>query len=125
MAGEEADREEEASATARQQTQRIRQQTQRFSPITEDPKDYEDEEDMSLLDKLLSNPKRLAIIIGAAVLVIVLLVVIIMALSGGNDNNSSSAVNNVSTNSSTLVVDNSLLPARILRLISAARQIAP
>lgn len=107
VAEEEADREEEASATARQQTQRIRQQTQRFSPITEDPKDYEDEEDMSLLDKLLSNPKRLAIIIGAAVLVIVLLVVIIMALSGGNDNNSSSAVNNVSTNSSTLVVDNS------------------
>ena len=48
--------------------------------------DEEDDDEPSLLDTLLSNPKRLAIIAGIAVAAIILLVVIISAVAKGGSN---------------------------------------
>ena len=74
--------------------------------------EYEDEEDLdeepSLLDTLLANPKRLAIIAGIAVAAIVLLIVIISLLSkGGNKSNNSTAQSNTTTTESS-VIENSI-----------------
>ena len=49
--------------------------------------DEEDDDEPSLLDTLLSNPKRLAIIAGIAVAAIILLVVIISAVAKGGSSN--------------------------------------
>lgn len=52
------------------------------------PEDYDEDGAPSLLDKLLSDPKRLAIIIGAAIVALVLLIVVITAIAkGGKKNN--------------------------------------
>lgn len=92
---------------------------QNLSSINDDPDDFDDEG--SLLDKLLSNPKRLAMLAGGAVAIILLLIIIITAFGGsGSDeevvtNSSASTQNSASLNStitipntnSSLVIDNS------------------
>ncbi len=94
---------------------------QNLSSINDDPDDYDDEG--SLLDRLLSNPKRLALLIGGAVAVILLLIIIITAFGGsGSDaevstNSSASIQNSASQNSalanpnanSSLILNNSSL----------------
>lgn len=92
---------------------------QNLSSINDNPDDYDEEG--SLLDKLLSNPKRLAVLAGGAVIVILLLILIITAFGGsGSDeeisqNTSVTIQNSVSQNSvnvnpnanSSLVLNNS------------------
>ena len=84
---------------------------QNLSSINDDPDDMDDEG--SLLDKLLSNPKRLAMLAGGAVAIILLLILIISAFGGsGSDEevttNSSVSQNSVSQNS-VLINNNSLV----------------
>ena len=65
---------------------------QNLSSINDDPDDMDDEG--SLLDKLLSNPKRLAMLAGGAVAIILLLILIISAFGGsGSDEEVTSAQN--------------------------------
>lgn len=84
---------------------------QNLSSINEDPDDFDEEG--SLLDKLLSNPKRLAILAGGAVAIILLLIIIITALGGsGSDEEAytnSSAQNSVTQNSTVVLPNNSSL----------------
>lgn len=77
---------------------------QNLSSISDDPdlsEEYDDEG--SLLDRLLSNPKQLAMMAGGAVVVIILLIVIIMAFSGDDtaSNSSLPSQSSVVLNSST------------------------
>ncbi len=71
---------------------------QNLSSINDDPDDYDDEG--SLLDKLLSNPKRLAMLIGGAIAVILLLIIIITAFGGSGSDSEASVNSSVSTNNS-------------------------
>ncbi len=92
---------------------------QNLSSINDDLDEYDDEG--SLLDKLLSNPKRLAMLAGGAIAIILLLIIIITAFGGsGSDEEvsyNSSATNNsasqnsivVTPNNSSLVLNNSSL----------------
>ena len=70
-----------------------RQQRQTLAPINNEGEE-EQEGAPSLLDQLLSDPKRLAIVIGCAVAFIILLIIIITAIANAGknkktDNNSS------------------------------------
>lgn len=87
-----------------------RQQRQTLAPINEGDDD-ENEGAPSLLDQLLADPKRLAIVIGCAVAFIILLIIIISAIARGGKNktkdnesstgNSSTTTSELSSNTST------------------------
>ncbi len=93
---------------------------QNLSSINDDPDDYDNEG--SLLDKLLSNPKRLAMLAGGAIAIILLLIIIITAFGGsGSDevvstNSSASTHNSASQNS---VVDPNVNNSLVLNTSSA------
>ena len=78
-----------------------RQQRQTLAPINNEGEE-EQEGAPSLLDQLLSDPKRLAIVIGCAVAFIILLIIIISAIANGGknkktDNNSSGGNSSTTT----------------------------
>ena len=75
-----------------------------MQPLNEDPNldQYDEEEEGSLLDNLLSNPKRLIMLAGGAIAVILLLVIIIFAFSGSDDSDTQSSANSVAAESSTI-----------------------
>ncbi|MCI8632019.1 MAG: SpoIIE family protein phosphatase [Lachnospiraceae bacterium] len=107
----------DASPDSRPTPARLSPRPRTLSPLQEDPI-YDDEDDQeSILDRLLSNRKQLALLIGGAVVVILLLIIIISAFSKEDTpQNSSSAPNlesstlidsNISNNSDASSPDNS------------------
>ena len=80
---------------------------QNLSSINDDPDDFDEEG--SLLDKLLNNPKLLAMLAGGAVAVILLLIIIITVFGGNKsdkDAPANSSVQNSITQNSTIVIPN-------------------
>lgn len=88
-----------------------------LKPLNSDPEPEEDFDDEgSMLDNLLSNPKRLAMIAGGALVVIILLVIIIMAFGKDDDPSNSSQTSslvNMESSMESLPADNSNISAPI------------
>lgn len=93
------------SSATRPAPARLSPRPRTLSPLHEDPV-YDDEDDQeSILDRLLSNPKQLAMLIGGAVVVILLLIIIISAFSKEDEPQVSSST---PTLESSVIVDSNL-----------------
>lgn len=106
--GRKADDEEDISAEDMDEFNQTRVSggnRQSFTPLDESYD--EEEESVSLLDQLLSNPKRLAMLAGGAIVVIILLILIISAFSGGDSDESSMGSNSSVISNSSMVPNDS------------------